>query len=501
MSTASRLAKLAEGLDSNGVLSADKGGTGATSLAAVVTSATPAGVSDQVNTSTGYFDLPVGTTTQRPASANTGMVRYNSTLSIVETYNGTSWTGLGGGAATVSATAPASPTEGAFWLNSETGDLHTYGSGGWIVVGGGFSGSYSDLTNKPSLATVATTGSYSDLTNKPTSTTPATVSDQANTSTGYFGVPVGTTAQRPVTGVTGATRINTTTNYLEVYYNGSWLQVASIGLGSSSSNPATSAAQLRTNGITTDGVYWFSTAQVVTPFQAYVKFNYIDGGDWYLLLKVYNQGDMSSGSTYWTNNTTWNSSDFNLATGTWAKYQTWNAFGFTRVMMQMTQAGVTKIPPIMIWNNSITNFATAITTAGTVVSTATPQGLRCDSTDPAIAVSATVGNVAMKSGTAFTSTPSVEPIIQHYGISCWAGNASNSTTAETFSSVARAGAWIGSPLDEGGHTFNALASYGADSGFGFGCGAGNVAKTTSAGWGDWTASASINALPGYVWIR
>ena len=31
-----------------------------------------------------------------------------------------------------------------------------------------FSGSYEDLTNKPSLATVATSGSYNDLTNKPT---------------------------------------------------------------------------------------------------------------------------------------------------------------------------------------------------------------------------------------------------------------------------------------------------------------------------------------------
>ena len=60
-------------------------------------SATVTTISDQANTSTGYFDLPAGTTAQRPGTANTGMVRYNSTLSIVETYNGTSWTGLGGG--------------------------------------------------------------------------------------------------------------------------------------------------------------------------------------------------------------------------------------------------------------------------------------------------------------------------------------------------------------------------------------------------------------------
>jgi len=77
MSTASRLAKLAEGLDSNGVLSADKGGTGATTLAAVLT-------------------------------------------------------GLGGNA-TVSATAPVSPSTGAFWLKDDTGDLHVYAGGSWVL--------------------------------------------------------------------------------------------------------------------------------------------------------------------------------------------------------------------------------------------------------------------------------------------------------------------------------------------------------------------------------
>jgi len=195
-------------------------------------------ISDKPNTSTGYFDLPSGTTGQRPGSPNTGMVRHNSSLGLIETWNGTTWTGLGG-SATISGTAPASPTDGAFWLNSETGDLYTYGPGGWIVVGASFSGSYSDLTNKPTLATVATTGSYTDLTNKPTSTTPATVSDQANTSTGYFGIPSGTTTQRPVTGITGATRINTTTNYLEVYYNGSWVSMQYIGLISATYSGAT----------------------------------------------------------------------------------------------------------------------------------------------------------------------------------------------------------------------------------------------------------------------
>lgn len=48
---------------------------------------TPANVSDQANTSTGYFDLPVGTTGQRPGSPGTGMVRYNTTTGSPEWYS------------------------------------------------------------------------------------------------------------------------------------------------------------------------------------------------------------------------------------------------------------------------------------------------------------------------------------------------------------------------------------------------------------------------------
>jgi hypothetical protein len=54
-------------------------------------SATPTSVSDQSNTSTGYFDLPSGTTAQRPSSLNSGQIRYNTTNSQVEYTDGTSW--------------------------------------------------------------------------------------------------------------------------------------------------------------------------------------------------------------------------------------------------------------------------------------------------------------------------------------------------------------------------------------------------------------------------
>jgi len=49
-------------------------------------------------TGTGVLDIPVGTTAQRPGSANTGMFRYNSTLNQFEGYSSTGWGAIGGGA-------------------------------------------------------------------------------------------------------------------------------------------------------------------------------------------------------------------------------------------------------------------------------------------------------------------------------------------------------------------------------------------------------------------
>jgi hypothetical protein len=55
---------------------------------------TPVTISDQDNTSTGYFDLPAGTTAQRPASPNVGYIRFNTTLGFLEQYTTDGWQGI-----------------------------------------------------------------------------------------------------------------------------------------------------------------------------------------------------------------------------------------------------------------------------------------------------------------------------------------------------------------------------------------------------------------------
>jgi hypothetical protein len=52
---------------------------------------TPTAVSDQDNTSTGYFDLPSGTTAERPGSPVNGMLRYSTTFNKLEAYQNSVW--------------------------------------------------------------------------------------------------------------------------------------------------------------------------------------------------------------------------------------------------------------------------------------------------------------------------------------------------------------------------------------------------------------------------
>lgn len=74
------------------------------------------------------------------------------------------------------------------------------------------------------LTTNGTTASWGTVT-APTATA---VSDTANTSTGYFKLPSGTTAQRPASPTVSMARYNTTTTQLEVYNGTLWAPISII---------------------------------------------------------------------------------------------------------------------------------------------------------------------------------------------------------------------------------------------------------------------------------
>ena len=156
------------------------------------------------------------------------------------TWNGNNWyvstSGGGGASVTVANSAPNSPADGSLWLNSDSGVFSVFynTSNVWLgFVGGGSSGggtslpSFTGNTGK-FLTNDGTVSSWGNVTIP--SVTASAVSDQLNTSTGYFSLPTGNTAQRPGTPVTGATRINSETNYFETYYNSNWFNLTYIGL-------------------------------------------------------------------------------------------------------------------------------------------------------------------------------------------------------------------------------------------------------------------------------
>jgi hypothetical protein len=265
--------------------------------------------------------------------------------------------------------------------------------------------------------------------------------------------------------------------------------------GSAPEKAAGSIADLRSLGITTNGAYYLDPGLVNNPYLTYIKFNFIDGGDWQLILKVHNRGDMTSGSAFWTNATLQNETDVNLTSGNWSKYAAWNRVPFTRLMMEMT---ANRVPPIMIFTTARTMFEACTLrnyTGGF-------QGIMANSTDPQLGNTVSYNSMPMKSGSAFPLQTGTENIVQGYGIGNFANNSSNGTPDNAgLASLGRAGAWVGFPMDEGAHAFGNQPNSGADSGFGFGGGAGNLARTWSAGYGQWNTGDVVNTLPGYLWVR
>jgi len=66
---------------------------------------------DTATTSTGYFDIPVGTTAQRPGTPATGNLRLNTDTLSAEIYNDGSWIGFAGSTPTISSIGPTTAAE------------------------------------------------------------------------------------------------------------------------------------------------------------------------------------------------------------------------------------------------------------------------------------------------------------------------------------------------------------------------------------------------------
>ena len=136
--------------------------------------------------------------------------------------------GSGGATVTVSNTAPVTTTQGSLWLDNETGKLRIYYSGAWAGIAIGPIGATGIAGNVGATGAAGATGltGATGPAGSGASANATAVSDQINNSTGYFDLPSGTTAQRPVSPPSGAVRFNTSNNTAEVYSTSlaQWLQ-------------------------------------------------------------------------------------------------------------------------------------------------------------------------------------------------------------------------------------------------------------------------------------
>ena len=105
-------------------------------------------------TSTSALKLPAGTTAQRPTPAQ-GQIRYNTTTSGFEGYNGSAWTSVGAQFAYTRTNATATSGQTTFSATYVAGYVDVYLNGAKLVVGTDFT-----ATNGSSvvLASGATTG-------------------------------------------------------------------------------------------------------------------------------------------------------------------------------------------------------------------------------------------------------------------------------------------------------------------------------------------------------
>jgi hypothetical protein len=106
----------------------------------------------------------------------------------------------------------------------------------------------------------------------------ATLKNTVINDTGFFKLPAGTTAQRPVSPSNGMMRFNSSLNVIE-YWNGAFWVTSNSTDGSSAAAAAPSAYYLRnTLNITTSGSYWIA-ANGTTPYLLYCDMT-TDGGGW-----------------------------------------------------------------------------------------------------------------------------------------------------------------------------------------------------------------------------
>jgi hypothetical protein len=191
---------------------------------------------DLIINTTGSIQIPVGTTAQRPTAAQ-GQLRFNTTTSKPEIYNGSAWADVGGGVESVnSATGVVTLdtddiSEGStnlYFTNAradariaaaDTDDLSEGSTNLYFTTARANSAIDGRLSG--STGVTVSNGAISIGQDVATSTSP-TFQNLTLSGTDSVKVPSGTTAQRSGSPANGMLRYNSSTNEFEGYANSVW---------------------------------------------------------------------------------------------------------------------------------------------------------------------------------------------------------------------------------------------------------------------------------------
>ena len=172
------------------------------------------------NNATGAPSVDAGIEIERGSSTNV-LIRWNETTDKWQfTNDGSTYSDLGAGGASVSSSAPASPTSGALWFNQDTAQTFVYYGSVWIEVGAVSNGARVEVSAS-APASPATGDLWFD-------------SDTAQTFAYYdsqwveigasgMAASIGDTA--PTSPVSGQIWFDSTNASTNVYYDSHWVEV------------------------------------------------------------------------------------------------------------------------------------------------------------------------------------------------------------------------------------------------------------------------------------
>ena len=172
---------------------------------------------------TGSPTTNAGIEVERGTSTNV-LLRWNETTDTWQfTNDGTNYTDLGAGGATISSTAPSAPTSGALWFDSDTAQTFVYYDSSWIEIGGASGGARMQVSSGAPSSPLEGIMWFD--------------SDTAQTFVYYDGqwIEIGASAMSaavstvaPDSPITGQIWFNSETGATYVYYDTVWVEVGAV---------------------------------------------------------------------------------------------------------------------------------------------------------------------------------------------------------------------------------------------------------------------------------